>query len=45
MTVTNENIVVNNGGGHHSIYPVWEDETGVEYVYLNGHSPTKLSWD
>jgi hypothetical protein len=49
MTVTNQNIIVNMGGGskfggrHQRHYPIWKDENGVEYVSINGHSWVKLS--
>lgn len=48
MKVTDQNIVVNMGGGkpgvgHQRHLPIWKDEKGVEYVSINGNGWVKLA--
>jgi hypothetical protein len=40
---TKDDLVVSNGGGSQSHYPIFADKQGVEYVSLNGHNFTKLA--
>ena len=48
-TVTNQNLVVANGGGrtahtgHRTHYSIWKDAAGVEYIYLDNVHPVKLA--
>jgi hypothetical protein len=48
MEVTNQDLIVWNGGGlysdtgHRSHYPIFKDDNNVEHVYLDGHNPIRL---
>lgn len=48
LKVTSENLVVCNGGGrtpdsgHRSHYPVFKDENGDEYIYVDGQRPVEI---
>lgn len=37
-TVTSENLVVPQGGGHIKSYPIFKDKEGDEFVSIDGHS-------
>jgi len=43
MTVTNQNLIVPTGGGHQIHYPIWKDDSGVEYIGLDNRNFTKIS--
>jgi len=48
LKVTNQNLVVNNGGGkyvdsgHRSHYPIWVDANGDEFIYTDGQHPVEI---
>ena len=41
--VTDQNLVVNNGGGHRTHYSIWTDANGTEYIYIAGVQLTKIT--
>lgn len=49
LRVSSQDLVVLNGGGttattgHQSHYPIWFDENGLEYLYMDGHTAVLLS--
>ena len=44
MKVTNQNLVVTTGGSHQTHYPIWVDDTGIEYIpSQNGHTFVRIT--
>ena len=48
LKVTNQDLIVNNGGGkyadsgHRSHYPIWKNEEGDEFIYVDGQRPIEI---